>query len=252
MPRERHTAGGTGDDIVSESLDTLRVHADGDDDNAVRLHSRDGHDASDAAQPLEYVSITSSPPNPRWTAHHSARGGTWQLAPAIVVDPSLAGAASPQPPYTPHNLSGPLGGPLEQSPAAAAASSPGSPSRKHRRATRAPQPPTKSAESSKRPKLDTARPNASLKVGVESLLNPEPESDDDKGSDAPRSRILFKCAVCLDMPDPAVFVQPCGHVFCEACAQGAVQTTMRCPVCRHSMRMRDIRILQFRVAKIRR
>ncbi|KAJ1994075.1 hypothetical protein GGI25_000888 [Coemansia spiralis] len=65
-----------------------------------------------------------------------------------------------------------------------------------------------------------------------------------------RSRVMFKCAVCLDLPDPAVFIHPCGHVFCEGCAQGAVQTTRRCPVCRHNMRTNDIRVLQFRVAKI--
>ncbi|KAJ2235702.1 hypothetical protein H4R99_007884 [Coemansia sp. RSA 1722] len=69
---------------------------------------------------------------------------------------------------------------------------------------------------------------------------------------ATRSRIMFKCAVCLDTPDPAVFVHPCGHVFCEACAQGAVQSTRKCPVCRHQMRARDIRVLQFRVAGIKR
>ncbi|KAJ1796528.1 hypothetical protein LPJ75_007223 [Coemansia sp. RSA 2598] len=67
-----------------------------------------------------------------------------------------------------------------------------------------------------------------------------------------RARIMFKCAVCLDTPDPAVFVHPCGHVFCEACAQGAVQSTRKCPVCRHQMRARDIRVLQFRVASIKR
>ncbi|KAJ2657958.1 hypothetical protein IW148_004916 [Coemansia sp. RSA 1199] len=99
------------------------------------------------------------------------------------------------------------------------------------------------ASSSKRQKLD----DTGSKVGVATLLNPEPEP---KSSGAGKSRILFKCAVCLDMPDPAVFVHPCGHVFCEVCAQGAVQTTMRCPVCRHSMRLRDIRVLQFRVAKV--
>ncbi|KAJ2548958.1 hypothetical protein EV175_004628 [Coemansia sp. RSA 1933] len=70
------------------------------------------------------------------------------------------------------------------------------------------------------------------------------------GSHGPRPRIMFKCAVCLDLPDPAVFIHPCGHVFCEGCAQGAAQTTMRCPVCRHHMRPRDIRVLQFRIAKI--
>ncbi|KAJ2500554.1 hypothetical protein GGH96_002597 [Coemansia sp. RSA 1972] len=96
------------------------------------------------------------------------------------------------------------------------------------------------ASSSKRQKLD-----ATSKVGITTLLNPEPEM-----KSSSKSRILFKCAVCLDMPDPAVFVHPCGHVFCEVCAQGAVQTTMRCPVCRHSMRLRDIRVLQFRIAKV--
>ncbi|KAJ1845749.1 Rab geranylgeranyltransferase, partial [Coemansia sp. RSA 2703] len=67
-----------------------------------------------------------------------------------------------------------------------------------------------------------------------------------------RPRIMFKCAVCLDSPDPAVFVHPCGHVFCESCAQSASQSTGKCPVCRHSMRPKDIRILQFRVAAITR
>ncbi|KAJ2508707.1 hypothetical protein IWW47_000470 [Coemansia sp. RSA 2052] len=65
-----------------------------------------------------------------------------------------------------------------------------------------------------------------------------------------RTRTQFKCAVCLDTPDPAVYVHPCGHVFCEGCAQGAVQTTGKCPVCRHAMRARSIRVLQFRVAPI--
>ncbi|KAJ2721976.1 hypothetical protein GGI07_003626 [Coemansia sp. Benny D115] len=67
-----------------------------------------------------------------------------------------------------------------------------------------------------------------------------------------RTRVLFKCAVCLDMPDPAVFVHPCGHVFCEGCAQGAAQSTKKCPVCRHTMRSKDIRVLQFRIAPIKR
>ncbi|KAJ2743866.1 hypothetical protein GGI20_003407 [Coemansia sp. BCRC 34301] len=65
-----------------------------------------------------------------------------------------------------------------------------------------------------------------------------------------RARTQFKCAVCLDVPDPAVYVHPCGHVFCEGCAQGAAQTTGKCPVCRHAMRSRSIRVLQFRVAPI--
>ncbi|KAJ1893360.1 hypothetical protein GGI09_008647 [Coemansia sp. S100] len=65
-----------------------------------------------------------------------------------------------------------------------------------------------------------------------------------------RTRTQFKCAVCLETPDPAVFVHPCGHVFCEGCAQGAVQTTGKCPVCRHAMRARNIRVLQFRIAPI--
>ncbi|PIA19302.1 hypothetical protein COEREDRAFT_79249 [Coemansia reversa NRRL 1564] len=111
------------------------------------------------------------------------------------------------------------------------------------------------AETSKRPRLDN---NATVnRAGVATLLNPEPSTkDDDDASEnaaegaGKRSRILFKCAVCLDMPNPAVFAHPCGHVFCEMCAQGAVQTTMRCPVCRHSMRVKDIRVLQFKVAKI--
>ncbi|KAJ1966164.1 hypothetical protein GGI12_000255 [Dipsacomyces acuminosporus] len=72
----------------------------------------------------------------------------------------------------------------------------------------------------------------------------------DGDSQQARGHLQFKCAVCLDQPDPAVFVQPCGHVFCEGCAQGAVQTTKRCPVCRHALRVKDIRILQFRVAKV--
>ncbi|KAJ2519848.1 hypothetical protein H4217_002427 [Coemansia sp. RSA 1939] len=70
------------------------------------------------------------------------------------------------------------------------------------------------------------------------------------GSHGQRSRIMFKCAVCLDIPDPAVFAHPCGHVFCEGCVQSAAQVTRRCPVCRHSLRPRDIRVLQFRVAKV--
>ncbi|KAJ2455488.1 hypothetical protein EV183_000820 [Coemansia sp. RSA 2336] len=120
----------------------------------------------------------------------------------------------------------------------------GSPSRKHSLPAN-----TKDPISNKRIKTDHEADPAPLgsKLGVATLLNPEPDDDSDK---AGRSRVLFKCAVCLDMPDPAVFVHPCGHVFCELCAQGAVQTTMRCPVCRHSMRMRDIRVLQFKVAKI--
>ncbi|KAJ2340974.1 hypothetical protein GGF43_006280 [Coemansia sp. RSA 2618] len=119
------------------------------------------------------------------------------------------------------------------------------PGRKHtRRNTKA-----NDASGSKRLKLDGSE-DVSMggKVGVATLLNPEePEEDRDCGA---KSRILFKCAVCLDMPDPAVFVHPCGHVFCEVCAQGAIQTTMRCPVCRHSMRVNNIRVLQFRVAKV--
>ncbi|KAI9482126.1 hypothetical protein LPJ78_000852 [Coemansia sp. RSA 989] len=120
----------------------------------------------------------------------------------------------------------------------------GSPSRKHPLPTNT----HKECSSNKRIKIDHEADTAPLggKLGVATLLNPEPEDDDKAG----RSRVLFKCAVCLDMPDPAVFVHPCGHVFCELCAQGAVQTTMRCPVCRHSMRMRDIRVLQFKVAKV--
>ncbi|KAJ2806951.1 hypothetical protein H4R20_001487 [Coemansia guatemalensis] len=112
------------------------------------------------------------------------------------------------------------------------------------------------AETSKRPRLDDdATPS---RAGVATLLNPEPETKDDAAAASEnaaegagkKSRILFKCAVCLDMPNPAVFTHPCGHVFCEMCAQGAVQTTMRCPVCRHSMRVKDIRVLQFKVAKV--
>ncbi|KAJ2847912.1 Rab geranylgeranyltransferase, partial [Coemansia erecta] len=76
----------------------------------------------------------------------------------------------------------------------------------------------------------------------------QPAKPEDK-THGPRPRIMFKCAVCLDIPDPAVFIHPCGHVFCEGCAQGAAQTTRRCPVCRHHMRPRDIRVLQFRIAK---
>ncbi|KAJ2092324.1 Rab geranylgeranyltransferase [Coemansia sp. RSA 986] len=70
-----------------------------------------------------------------------------------------------------------------------------------------------------------------------------------EGNRGLRPRIMFKCAVCLDVPDPAVFIHPCGHVFCEGCAQGAVQTTRRCPVCRHHMRQKDIHVLQFRIAR---
>ncbi|KAJ2589541.1 hypothetical protein IWW49_002441 [Coemansia sp. RSA 1797] len=121
-------------------------------------------------------------------------------------------------------------------------SSDSAPARKHPRRDTKSTSTDDEASSSKRQKL-----NDLGKVGVATLLNPEPEP---KSSGAGKSRILFKCAVCLDMPDPAVFVHPCGHVFCEVCAQGAVQTTMRCPVCRHSMRLRDIRVLQFRVAKV--
>ncbi|KAJ2908294.1 hypothetical protein GGI21_003031, partial [Coemansia aciculifera] len=88
----------------------------------------------------------------------------------------------------------------------------------------------------------------------------EPDDKDDASKATPpslpsqvppiRTRTQFKCAVCLDTPDPAVYVHPCGHVFCEGCAQGAVQTTGKCPVCRHAMRARSIRVLQFRVAPI--
>ncbi|KAJ1901987.1 hypothetical protein LPJ66_000383 [Kickxella alabastrina] len=75
-------------------------------------------------------------------------------------------------------------------------------------------------------------------------------AESDSAETVGRNRVLFKCAVCLDTPDPAVFVDPCGHVFCEGCAQGAVQSTRKCPVCRHAMRAKDIRVLQFRVATI--
>ncbi|KAJ1943355.1 hypothetical protein EC988_006254, partial [Linderina pennispora] len=33
-----------------------------------------------------------------------------------------------------------------------------------------------------------------------------------------KTRALFKCSICLDKPDPAVYLKPCGHVFCEGCA----------------------------------
>ncbi|KAJ2162541.1 hypothetical protein GGF46_000544 [Coemansia sp. RSA 552] len=130
-------------------------------------------------------------------------------------------------------------------------SSPGSPGRKHRRRGTA-QTPGSTESSNKRPRIHPpVESPESRKLGMAALLNPESNHKDNSSSPPPipRSRILFKCAVCLDTPDPAVFVQPCGHVFCEACAQGAVQTTMRCPVCRHSMRLRDIRVLQFRLAE---
>ncbi|KAJ1787697.1 hypothetical protein LPJ59_005681, partial [Coemansia sp. RSA 2399] len=82
-------------------------------------------------------------------------------------------------------------------------------------------------------------------VAAAAASQPAKPSDNNHG---PRPRIMFKCAVCLDIPDPAVFIHPCGHIFCEGCAQGAAQTTRRCPVCRHHMRPRDIRVLQFRIA----
>ncbi|KAJ1814994.1 hypothetical protein LPJ60_005866 [Coemansia sp. RSA 2675] len=79
---------------------------------------------------------------------------------------------------------------------------------------------------------------------------PDDSSEGEVRSPVQRTRTQFKCAVCLEAPDPAVFVHPCGHVFCEGCAQGAVQTTGKCPVCRHAMRTRNIRVLQFRIAPI--
>lgn len=63
-------------------------------------------------------------------------------------------------------------------------------------------------------------------------------------------RVRFRCAVCLDRPDPAVFTQPCGHVFCERCLQNAIQRTKKCPVCRQDMRPRNIKALQFRINTI--
>ncbi|KAJ2712555.1 E3 ubiquitin-protein ligase rnf4 [Coemansia spiralis] len=208
--RNQPAADGVGDDLVSESFDALNVYADDDDGRAPLRH----------AQSPEYVSITSSPSSPR------PRSTVQRSLPQIVVDLSQEGAPIP----------------LSDAPDVEA-----SPNRKHGRDTPQLQLPLRSAESSKRPKLDIEPPLASPKADVAVLLNPAPE---DEAAGSSRSRILFKCAVCLDRPDPAVFVQACGHVFCEACAQGAVQSTMRCPVCRHSIHMRDIRVLQFRVAKV--
>ncbi|KAJ2845406.1 hypothetical protein J3B02_004690, partial [Coemansia erecta] len=126
--------------------------------------------------------------------------------------------------------------------------------------------------SNKRKRVSTKRSKEKKKEGKETAeehgkdkrLRSEGTSKDSAGDNggststsegaaaAAKTRIMFKCAVCLDLPDPAVFVHPCGHVFCEACAQGAVQSTRKCPVCRHQMRARDIRVLQFRIANIKR
>ncbi|KAJ2772166.1 hypothetical protein IWQ57_001882 [Coemansia nantahalensis] len=227
MPRQRLAADGLGDDLMSESFDALNFHVDDDDGG-----EGDERGASQQAQSPGFISITSSPPtNPPSLSQ-------------VVID--LSRESTQQPPLAaPSRMDA-------QSPAGSDAGSPaGSPGRKHRRDTRLSRQASQSAEGSKRPRLDPDAPPAAKKAGLAAMLNPEPGAGDE-AAEPPRSRVLFKCAVCLDRPDPAVFMQACGHVFCEGCAQCAVQSTMRCPVCRHGIHMRDIRVLQFRVAKVRR
>ncbi|KAJ2798845.1 hypothetical protein H4S07_005592 [Coemansia furcata] len=113
-------------------------------------------------------------------------------------------------------------------------------------------------EGSARRDLKHRMSNASRAESEGAAENKKQKASGDKGDEGTKSpvpptlrtRTQFKCAVCLETPDPAVFVHPCGHVFCEGCAQGAVQTTGKCPVCRHAMRARSIRVLQFRIAPI--
>ncbi|KAJ1679257.1 hypothetical protein EV182_002418 [Spiromyces aspiralis] len=62
--------------------------------------------------------------------------------------------------------------------------------------------------------------------------------------------VTFKCAVCLDSPDPAVALTGCGHVFCEDCALNAIFNNHKCPVCRKQTNSKQVRVLQFRIKQM--
>ncbi|KAJ1848870.1 hypothetical protein IWW55_003729 [Coemansia sp. RSA 2706] len=217
-----------------------RMNADGDGDTPMsdaQHHGSEGAQtlSSNSVQSPEYITINTQFSPGQLGGHSFTTPPTNSVASfgSQIVIESSPGSAS-------QHSSASTGDSQSLAPMQPAVGSPG---RKHPLADAKA---GEGASNSKRLKLDQAEEVSGSKVGLATLLNPEPDPKAKSG----RSRILFKCAVCLDMPDPAVFVHPCGHVFCEVCAQGAVQTTMRCPVCRHSIRLRDIRVLQFRVAKV--
>ncbi|UXI19329.1 splicing factor 3B subunit 3-like [Sarcoptes scabiei] len=49
---------------------------------------------------------------------------------------------------------------------------------------------------------------------------------------------LDPCSICLQPQPINPFKLPCDHIFCFLCAKGAVLTTSRCPLCRHSVSIR--------------
>jgi C3HC4-type zinc finger (RING finger) protein len=43
---------------------------------------------------------------------------------------------------------------------------------------------------------------------------------------------IYNCAICLEPMKTAVFLNPCGHEFDEACVRGVLETSnKKCPVC---------------------
>ncbi|KAI8322490.1 hypothetical protein GQ54DRAFT_297318 [Martensiomyces pterosporus] len=194
--------------------------------------------------PVDIIDINSqhiAPIDPRQPIVISGTQFDPSIIPPVQVDSS--------PPTLPgiHSLIAPGGGTQEPSGTQTGGSSSGKRRLRDEEEQASPSKQPRGNSCSRKTRRESRSKGATKEEGATNGSDTKPG---DSSDGQPRTRALFKCAVCLDKPDPAVFVQPCGHVFCEGCAQGAVQSTKRCPVCRHSMRAKDIRVLQFRVARV--
>lgn len=52
-------------------------------------------------------------------------------------------------------------------------------------------------------------------------------------------RITLKCSICLDSITKLASTT-CGHVFCIDCIKQAVRTARKCPLCKKSLKLKDI------------
>lgn len=67
-------------------------------------------------------------------------------------------------------------------------------------------------------------------VKERSLTPPVPEAEDE---------YKFKCAICMDtMKDETSTI--CGHIFCQTCIQGAINSQKKCPTCRKKLTLKNI------------
>ncbi|ORX68356.1 hypothetical protein DL89DRAFT_323890 [Linderina pennispora] len=103
-----------------------------------------------------------------------------------------------------------------------------------------------------------SRPEPAAPQAPANQLEPDEEGEDDEEEEPvtgqkrkqTQSRFQEPCSICLDKPDPAVYLKPCGHVFCEGCALASVRLSTRCPVCRHHVSYKGVCVLQFRVGPL--